>query len=291
MTTLMAFDRQRPKVNMTTISEEDLDLVLAALPAIPSVSPPKLKEVGMYGKEWFNVPEFRDIVPLCARLVKVEIFMSHLEVTSPSVRLLGLHNDVDDLLLDPLARCLRAGRVTGLALNAFNSAASADAIAAMLATVTPLHHSKAVQFYTRLLRGNIHDLIALLDVSNLTHLDAGGLDDFNCLLPFLSQMPLLEELALRDDNITVAPGALMATPLPSLKVLTVSMDAEPFLLWASKLPNLDKVHWRDMDHIPAASLGLFQHVIGLWTHRLSVVSLRSCDFHVYRYETLGLLLS
>ncbi|KDO32114.1 hypothetical protein SPRG_03332 [Saprolegnia parasitica CBS 223.65] len=345
MTTPMAFDDQWPTVDMINISEENLDLVMAALPAIPGLLlpprrnvhechlpallaalPSKLEAVRLYDKEWFDMHEFRDVIPLCTRLKDVELVMSHGEATllPPSVRLLGLYNDADDLLLDPLAQCLQTGRITDLGLHDFNSATSADAIAAMLAAATsitrldlenseavvdaliaarrPLHHLKAVQFFvdTQLLRGDIRDFMALLDVSNLTHLNAGGLDDWNCLLPCLSQMPLLEELTLQFGDLTLAPGALMATLLPSLKVLTVhcvSMDAasfETFLLWASNLPNLAKVHWFDMDAIPVASLGLFLHVIGLWTHRLSVVSLRSCDFsghHVYRYETLGLLLS
>ncbi|KDO32117.1 hypothetical protein SPRG_03335 [Saprolegnia parasitica CBS 223.65] len=348
MTTPMAFDGQWPTVDMGTISEENLHLVVDALPAIPGLLlpprrsvherhlpallaalPSKLEAVSCFlDKEWLDMPEFRVVIPLCTRLKDVELGMSHLEATllPPSVHKLTvfLAPGMNDPPFDPLAQCLQTGHVTDLGLNDFNSATSADAIAAMLATTTsvtnlelknseavidaliaarrPLHHLKAVQLDldTRLLRGDIRDFMALLDVSNLTHLDAGGLNDFNCLLPFLSPMPLLEELALRLGKLTLAPDALMATPLPSLKVLTVqrvSMDAasfETFLLWASNLPNLAKVHWFDMDRIPVASLGLFLHVIGLWTHRLSVVSLRSCNFsghHDYRYETLGLLLS
>ncbi|KDO32127.1 hypothetical protein SPRG_03344 [Saprolegnia parasitica CBS 223.65] len=342
MTTPMAFDGQWPAVNMSNISEEHLDLVVAALPAIPdavlphvafvhgrhlpallAALPSKLKAVDKFNKGWFDVPEFRDIVPLCARLEQVHLDIHHLGATllPPSVHKLTLFlaPGMNDPPFDPLAQCLQTGRITDLGLYDFNSATSADAFAALLATTTsvtnldlenseavidaliaarrPLHHLKAVQFFvdTQFLRRDIRDFMALLDLSNLTHLDASGLDDFNCLLPFLSRMPLLEELALQFGNIMAAPDALMAIPPPSLKVLTVQYvsmwDAasfEPFLLWASNLPNLNEVHWIDMERIPAASLDLFLHVIGLWTHRLSGMSLRPCAFNG---ETLGLLLS
>ncbi|EQC28370.1 hypothetical protein SDRG_13917 [Saprolegnia diclina VS20] len=306
MTTPMAFDGQWPTVDMSAVSQDHLDLVYVALPAIPGLLlpprhsvldrhlpallaalPSKLKMVDTKDVAWFDEPEFRGIVPLCTQLSEVYADVFHLRTTL--------------LPPSPLAQHLEAGRVTHLMLHALSSAASANALASILAAATsvttlglnasealinlgkPLHHVEAVQLYVEpaLFRGDIRDFMALLDLAKVNYLDASGFENLNWLVPFLGQMSLLEELVLTYGAFSVTPDALMDTPLPSLNLLTVhlvTMDAvsfETFRLWASKLRNLREAHWLNIINLPSSGFELSQEDIAGQTDRLSVLSTRS----------------